>query len=90
MSDFENSVEKISEGVISYLEFLKLFKKVKNDDIFSQEFNKNKYIYIFRQFELEFYIIDKQYFDEFRKSINFNELITLLNPIDEDNKKNLK
>jgi len=90
MSGFENSVEKISEGVISYLEFLKLFKKVKNDDIFSQEFNKNKYIYIFRQFELEFYIIDKQYFDEFRKSINFNELIQLLNPIDEDNKKKFK
>ena len=89
MSDFENSVEKISEGVFSYLEFLKLFKKVKNDDIFSQEFNKNKYIYIFRQFELEFYIIDKEYFDEFRKSINFNELIQLLNPIDEDNKKKI-
>ena len=90
MSDFENNVEKISEGVISYLEFLNLFKKVKNDDIFSHEFDKNKFIYIFRQFELEFYIIDKQYFDEFRKSINFNELITLLNPIDEDNKKKFK
>ena len=90
MNDFENNVEKISEGVISYFEFLKLFKTVKNDDIFSHEFDKNKFTYIFRQFELEFYIIDKIYFDEFRKSINFNELINLLNPINEENKQKFK
>jgi len=87
MSDFENNVENISEAVFSYFEFLKLFKTVKNDDIYSQEFDKNKFTYIFRQFELEFYIIDKKYFDEFRKSINFNILINLLNPINEENKK---
>ena len=89
MSDAENNIEKISEGVISYMEFLKLFKTVKNDDIYSQEFDKNKFTYIFRQFELEFYIIDKKYFDEFRKSINFNILINLLNPINEENKKKI-
>ena len=90
MSDFENNVENISEAVFSYFEFLKLFKTVKNDDIYSQEFDKNKFTYIFRQFELEFYIIDKKYFDEFRKSINFNILINLLNPINEENKKKFK
>ena len=84
----KNNIEKISKGVISYLEFLKLFKKVKDDDIISQELqNKNKFSYIFRQFELECYLIDKKYLDEFRKDINFNELINLLNPINEENKK---
>ena len=75
MSDVEKNIEKISDGIISYLEFLKLFKKVKNDDTISQDFeNKNKFTYMFRQFELECYLIDKKYFDEFRKSINYNEL----------------
>ena len=90
MTEKENNAETIADGIISYLEFLKLFKKVKNDDIFAQEFDKNKFTYIFRQFELEFYIIEKKYFDEFRNSINFNELKKLLNPIDEENKKQFK
>ena len=91
MSDVEKNIEKISDGITSYLEFLKLFKKVKNDDTISQEFeNKNKFTYMFRQFELECYLIDKKYFDEFRKAINFNELISLLNPINEENKQKFK
>ena len=91
MSDGENNIEKISEGIISYLEFLKLFKKVKNDEIISQKLhNNNKFTYIFRQYELEFYIIEKKYFDEFRKATNFNELINLLNPINEENKTKFK
>ena len=91
MSDVEKNIKKISDGIISYLEFLKLFKKVKNDDTISQEFeNKNKFTYIFRQFELECYLIDKKYFDEFRKAINFNELISILNPISEENKQKFK
>ena len=91
MADDENNIEKISNGIISYLEFLKLFKKVKNDDTISQELeNKIKFTYIFRQFELECYLIDKKYFDEFRRAINFNELINILNPINEENKKKFK
>ena len=91
MSEKENNIEKISDGVISYLDFLKLFKKVKYDDIISQEVeNKNKFTFIFRQFELECYLIDKKYFDEFRKAINFNELKSLLNPINEENKQKFK
>ena len=91
MTEKENNAEAIADGIISYLEFLKLFKKVKNDDIISQENeNKNKFTYIFRQFELECYLIDKKYFDEFRKAINFNEMINILNPINEENKNKFK
>ena len=91
MSDFKNNIENISDGVISYLEFLELFKKVRNDDIITQEPQKNNiFTYIFRYFKLECYLIDKIYFDEFRKSINFNELINLLKPLNEENKKIFK
>ena len=91
MAEKENYVEKISDGVCFYLEFLKLFKTIRYDNIISQEFeNKNKFSYMFRQFELECYLIDKKYFDKFRKAINFNKLISLLNPINEDNKKKFK
>ena len=91
MSDFKNNIENISDGVISYLKFLELFKKVRNDDIITQEPQKNNiFTYIFRYFELECYLIDKIYFDEFRKSINFNELINLLKPLNEENKKIFK
>jgi hypothetical protein len=91
MADVEINIEKITDGIISYLEFLKLFKKVKTDDTISQELgNKNKFTYIFRQFELECYLIDKNYFDEFRRAINFNQLINILNPINEENKQKFK
>ena len=91
MTEKENNIEKISKGVFSYLEFIKLFKKAKVDDIISKDLeNKNKFSYIFRQFELECYIIDKKYLDKFRKDINFNKLINLLNPINEENKKKFK
>jgi len=93
MSEEDNTLEKIYIGVSSYLEFIKDFKHVKNDDVITGEKNNNKNVnfsYTIRPYNLECYIIDKKYFDEFRKSINFNELIKILNDINEETKKKFK
>ena len=93
MSEEDNILEKIYIGVSSYLEFIKDFKHVKNDDVIAGEKNNNKNVnfsYTIRPYNLECYIIDKKYFDEFRKSINFNELIKILNDINEETKKKFK
>ena len=66
------------------MEFLKEFNKVIYDDFIQKE------SYIFLQFNLECYIIDKKYLDDFKNAINFDELIYLLNPIDEENKNKFK
>ena len=66
------------------MEFLKEFNKVIYDDFIQKE------SYIFLQFNLECYIIDKKYLDDFKKAINFDELIYLLNHIDEENKNKFK
>ena len=82
------NIEKITDGVISYLAFIKNFKNVKPDDIILSEPDKNtssKYSYIFREFKTKCFIIDKIYFDEFRSAINFNELYPILDPINEKN-----
>ena len=78
------NIEKITNGIISYLEFLKQFNKVIYDNFIQKE------SYIFLQFNLECYIIDKKYLDDFKKDINFDELTYLLNPIDEGNKNKFK
>ena len=80
----DKNIEKITNGIISYLEFLKEFNKVIYDDFIKKE------SYIFLQFNLECYIIDKKYLDDFKKAINFDELIYLLNHIDEENKNKFK
>ena len=90
-----NYIEKIVESVISYLEFVKKFKKVKKEDIISNEqgdedININKLSYIFHNFDVECYIIDKKSFDIFRKAINFNNLVSILEPINDENKNKFK
>ena len=83
-----DNIERIANGIISYLEFLKKFKKAKDDTIIKQD--ETKFSYIFRDFNLECYIIDKKYFDDFRDDTNFDELNSILNPINEENKKKFK
>ena len=93
MSEEDNILEKIYNGISSYLKFIKYFKQVKNDDVIISKKNDNansKFSYVIRQYNLECYIIDKIFFDEFRKSINFNELIKILNDINEETKKKFK
>ena len=88
------NIDKITESIISYLEFVKKFKNDKSDDFIINGSDKNtsnsKFSYIFRDFNNEGYIIDKKYFDIFRSSINFNELYSLLDPLNEENKKKFK
>ena len=86
------NINKITESIISYLEFVNKFKNAKSDEIiFNESDNSNsKFSYIFRDFMVECYIIDKKSFDIFRSSINFNNLHSLLNPINEENTTNLK
>ena len=88
------NIDKITESIISYLEFVKKFKNDKSDDFIINGSDKNtsnsKFSYIFRDFNNECYIIDKKNFDIFRSSINFNELYSLLDPINEENKKKFK
>ena len=84
MNDEENKkIERITSGVIAYLNFLKNFKKVHEDYVISKEGNNTfDFTYIFREFNVECYIIDKKYLDNFRTRIHFNDLISLLGPIE--------
>ena len=91
MSDGENKfLEKITNGIISYLKFIKNFKKVNEDEVISRETNDSIiFKYTFRKFNDECYIIDKKYFDDFRSAINFDHLIQLLEPIENINEENI-
>ena len=83
-------INKITESIISYLEFVKRFKTFKSDEIISPESDNSKFSYIFCDFNIECFLIDKKPFDSFRSSINFNELSSLLDPINEENKQKFK
>ena len=96
MTETENNkdlIEKITNGTISYLNFVEKIKQIMKDDIIQSEPNdnsKSKYSYIFRDFNLDCYIIKKNYFDDFRSSIDFNVLIEILKPINDENIKKFK
>ena len=78
--------EKIINSIISYLNFIKEFKKIRKDHIINIEYKDNetkKYSYIFREFKVETYLINKEL-----NAINFDELFEILDdPISEENKK---
>ena len=86
------NIDKITDGVISYLEFLNKFNTIKQSDILC-EINDNKdikYKYLFSDYNIECYIIDRNSFDNFCSAINFNELKSILNTINEENKNKFK
>ena len=78
----EDNAEKITNAIVSYLNFLKDFKKAKADDITS---NDQGDTFEIREYNLKCYIIDKEPFDDFRYNVNFNELVEILNPINDEN-----
>ena len=82
------NIDNITSGIISYLKFIKNFKKQHEDEVISNKKNSNIFEYTFREFNLECYIIDKKYFDDFRSAINFDDIIQLLEPIENINEEN--
>ena len=93
MTEEDKNVEKIGKGIISYFEFKKDFNTIKEDFIINNESKEkeengqeNNDIFIFREFNKECYIIDKEHFDEFKKAVNFEELTKILEPLTEANK----
>ena len=84
-------IDKISESIITYMEFIKKFKTFKSDEIIYPNNSNSILSYIFRDFNVECcYCIDKKSFESFRSSINFDELCLLLDPINEENKQKFK
>ena len=91
--DQEQKIENIINSIISYLNFIKDFKKITEDYTINIEGNDNnskKHSYTFREFNVETYIINNEFFDEFKNAINFEQLIEILDPITEENKKKAK
>ena len=92
--DIENSEETRAEimtnGLISFQKFLKEFKQVVKDDVIEKKNNKFEISYNFRKFNLECFIIDKKYYDEFCKAINYKEISKILSIINEENTEKCK
>ena len=96
MTEDENeskyNYEKMADSIISYLEFVKKFKKVISDDIIINEPDNNcsKFSYIFRDYNVDCYIIERNSFDDFKSAVNFNDLTSILDPINDENKNKFK
>ena len=89
--DIEDAqAEIITRGLISFQKFLKDFKQVVKDDIIRKENNRFDVSYNFRKFELECYIIDKKYYDEFCRAINYKEISQVLSVINEETTEKCK
>ena len=86
----DTQTEIILKGLISFQNFLKDFKQVVKDDIIEKKNNRFDISYNFRKFNLECYIIDKKYFDEFCKAINYKEISKILSIINEENTEKCK
>ena len=94
MTEEDKNAERIGKGIISYFEFKEDFNTIKEDFIVNNESKEkeeneqeNNDIFIFREFDKECYIIDKEHFDEFKKAVNFEELTKILEPLTEANKE---
>ena len=89
LEEIENvSVDKMTNAIVSFLDFLKKFRQITRDEIISDE--KLSISYSFRKFNLECYIIDKKYFDDFCSRIHYNEISKILTKINEETKNKCK
>ena len=91
--DIDILAEKMTNGLILFLNFLKKYRQIVKDEIIQDEQrynNQTTITYTFRKFNLECYIIDKKYFDDFCSAINFYELSEVLKSINEETKDKCK
>lgn len=91
--DVDILAEKMTNGLILFLNFLKKYRQIVKDEIIQDEQrynNQTTITYTFRKFNLECYIIDKKYFDDFCSAINFYELSEVLKSINEETKDKCK
>ena len=86
----DRRAEIMTNGLISFQKFLKEFKQVVKDEVIQKINNKFEISYNFRKFNIECYIIDKKYYDEFCKAINFKEISKVLSIINEENTEKCK
>ena len=86
----DTRAEIITNGLISFQKFLKEFKQVVKDDVIEKINNKFEISYNFRKFNLECFIIDKKYYDEFCKAINYKEISKVLSIINEESTEKCK
>ena len=86
----DTTAEIMTNGLISFQKFLKEFKQVVKDDVIEKINNRFEISYNFRKFNLECYIIDKKYYDEFCKAINYKEISKVLSIINEENTEKCK
>ena len=81
----DNNFQKISNGLISYYKFKESLRNSERDLIIEKEETAGEKIsFIFRNFNIECYIIEKKILNEF---LNSNNLPKILNPINEENIK---
>ena len=83
--DREDKAKTITNALISFQKFLKDFKQVVKDDIIEKKNNRFDISYNFRKYNLECYIIDKKYYEQFCKAINYKELLQVLSNINQEN-----
>ena len=86
----DKQAEIMTNSIISFLKFFNNFNQVIKDDIIETKSNIFDISYNFRKFNLECYIIDKKYFDEFCEAINYKEILKILSIINEENKEQCK
>jgi len=90
MTEEDQKYEEVANAIISYLDFIKEFKTKKEDYVITNEQNNTKLKYVFRNYNLDCFIIDKKYLDEFRKATNFDKLTQILKDNTEENKNKFK
>ena len=86
-------IEKMTNALFSFSEFLKEFRQVVSDEIISDEQKKNSNVnisYSFRKYKIECYIVDKKYFNEFYDAIKYGEISDLLKVRNEENEEKCK
>ena len=86
----KNDIDKIAESIFCYKDFLKKFKEIKEEYTIEVNQNGKEIPYAFSQFNVDSYIIDKKYMDDFTSKIDFYDLTEIITVMNDENKKKFK